>query len=57
VLLFLPVIHHIDNNVLAPRGSGDAVGCTAGAMFALLAGFQLASLLGALFAVPLWQAG
>jgi predicted PurR-regulated permease PerM len=40
--------------VLAPRISGHAVGFhPLGAMFALLAGFQLAGLLGGLFAVPL----
>jgi predicted PurR-regulated permease PerM len=53
VLLFL-VIQQVENNVLAPRISGHAVGLhPLGAMFALLAGFQLAGLLGALFAVPL----
>jgi predicted PurR-regulated permease PerM len=53
VLLFL-VIQQIENNVLAPRISGHAVGLhPLGAMFALLAGFQLAGLLGGLFAVPL----
>jgi predicted PurR-regulated permease PerM len=54
VLLFFVVIQQIANNVLAPRISGDAVGLhPLGAMFALLAGFQLAGLLGGLFAVPL----
>jgi predicted PurR-regulated permease PerM len=39
--------------MLAPRISGHAVGLhPLDAMFALLAGFQLAGLLGALFAVP-----
>jgi predicted PurR-regulated permease PerM len=53
VLLFL-VIQQVENNVLAPRISGHAVGLhPLGAMFALLAGFQLAGLLGGLFAVPL----
>ena len=53
VLLYL-VIQQVENNVLAPRISGHAVGLhPLGAMFALLAGFQLAGLLGALFAVPL----
>jgi predicted PurR-regulated permease PerM len=53
VLLFL-VIQQVENNVLAPRISGHAVGLhPLGAMFALLAGFQLAGLLGALFVVPL----
>jgi predicted PurR-regulated permease PerM len=54
VLLLFLVIQQIENNVLAPRISGHAVGLhPLGAMFALLAGFQLAGLLGALFAVPL----
>jgi predicted PurR-regulated permease PerM len=54
VLLFFLAIQQIENNVLAPRISGHAVGLhPLGAMFALLAGFQLAGLLGGLFAVPL----
>jgi predicted PurR-regulated permease PerM len=54
VLVFFLVIQQVENNVLAPRISGHAVGLhPLGAMFALLAGFQLAGLLGALFAVPL----
>jgi predicted PurR-regulated permease PerM len=53
VLLFFLVIQQIENNVLAPRISGHAVGLhPLGAMFALLAGFQLAGVLGGLFAVP-----
>jgi predicted PurR-regulated permease PerM len=53
VLLFFLAIQQIENNVLAPRISGHAVGLhPLGAMFALLAGFQLAGLLGGLFAVP-----
>ena len=54
VVLFFLVIQQVENNVLAPRISGHAVGLhPIGAMFALLAGFQLAGLLGGLFAVPL----
>ena len=54
VLLFFLAIQQIENNVLAPRISGHAVGLhPLGAMFALLAGFQLAGLLGGLFAVPI----
>jgi predicted PurR-regulated permease PerM len=54
VVLFFLVIQQVENNVLAPRISGHAVGLhPLGAMFALLAGFQLAGLLGGLFAVPL----
>jgi predicted PurR-regulated permease PerM len=54
VLLYFLIIQQVENNVLAPRISGHAVGLhRLGAMFALLAGFQLAGLLGGLFAVPL----
>jgi predicted PurR-regulated permease PerM len=54
VVVFFLIIQQIENNVLAPRISGHAVGLhPLGAMFALLAGFQLAGLLGGLFAVPL----
>jgi predicted PurR-regulated permease PerM len=53
VLLFFLLVQQVENNVLAPRLSGHAVGLhPLGAMFALLAGFQLAGLLGGLFAVP-----
>lgn len=53
-LVLIGVIWQVENNVLAPRISGRAVGLhPLGAMFALLAGFQLAGLLGGLFAVPL----
>jgi len=54
VVLFFVVIQQLENNILAPRISGHAVGLhPLGALFALLAGFQLAGLLGGLFAVPL----
>jgi predicted PurR-regulated permease PerM len=53
VLLFFLILQQVENNVLAPRISGHAVGLhPLGAMFALLAGFQVAGLLGGLFAVP-----
>jgi len=53
VLLFFLVIQQVENNILVPRISGHAVGLhPLGAMFALLAGFQLAGVLGGLFAVP-----
>jgi len=53
-VLFFLAIQQLENNVLAPSISGHAVGLhPLGAMFALLAGFQLAGLLGGLFAVPL----
>ena len=54
VVLFFLAIQQVENNMLAPRISGHAVGLhPLGAMFALLAGFQLAGLLGGLVAVPL----
>ncbi|MBV9357291.1 MAG: AI-2E family transporter [Chloroflexi bacterium] len=54
VLLFFLAVQQLENNVLAPRISGHAVGLhPLGAMFALLAGFQLAGILGGLFAVPI----
>jgi putative heme transporter len=54
VVLFFLAIQQLENNVLAARISGHAVGLhPLGAMFALLAGFVLAGLLGGLFAVPL----
>lgn len=53
VLLFFVLIQQVENNVLVPRISGHAVGLhPLGAMFALIAGFQFAGLIGALFAVP-----
>jgi len=53
VLLFFLAIQQVENNVLAPRISGHAVGLhPLGAMFALLVGFQVAGVLGGLFAVP-----
>jgi predicted PurR-regulated permease PerM len=54
VILFFLAVQQIENNILVPRISGHAVGLhPLGAMFALLAGFQMAGLLGGLFAVPL----
>lgn len=54
VMLFFLVLQQVENNVLAPRISGHAVGLhPLGALFALLAGFQMAGLLGGLFAVPI----
>ncbi|HEX3246719.1 MAG TPA: AI-2E family transporter [Chloroflexota bacterium] len=53
VVLFFFVVQQIESNVLGPRITGHAVGLhPLAAMFALLAGLQLAGLLGALFAVP-----
>jgi predicted PurR-regulated permease PerM len=54
LLLLFIIIEQLADNVLAPRISGDAVGIhPLGVMFALLAGFQVAEVLGAIFAVPL----
>ena len=54
VIIFFLVVQQIENNLLAPRISGHAVGLhPLGAMFALLAGFQLGGILGGLFAVPI----
>jgi predicted PurR-regulated permease PerM len=54
VVLFFLAVQQIENNLLAPRISGHAVGLhPLGAMFALLAGFQLGGILGGLFAVPI----
>jgi predicted PurR-regulated permease PerM len=54
VLGYFILIQQIENNVLVPRIQGHAVGLhPLGALFALLAGFQLAGPLGALFAVPI----
>jgi predicted PurR-regulated permease PerM len=54
VVLYFLVIQQLENNVLAPRIGGHCVGLhPLGAMFALLAGFQLAGLLGGPFAVAL----
>lgn len=53
VLLFFFVVQQIESNILGPRITGHAVGLhPLGAMFALLAGFQLAGVIGGLFAVP-----
>jgi predicted PurR-regulated permease PerM len=53
VALFFFLVQQVESNVLGPRITGHAVGLhPLGAMFALLAGLQLAGLLGALFAVP-----
>lgn len=54
VIIFFIIIQQFESNVLGPRITGHAVGLhPLGAMFALLAGFQVAGVLGGLFAVPL----
>jgi len=53
VLGIFVLIQQIESNVLAPRITGHAVGLhPLGAIFALLAGFELEGALGAVFAVP-----
>lgn len=52
IILFL-VIQQFESNWLGPRVTGHAVGLhPLGAMFALMVGFEVAGLLGGLFAVP-----
>ena len=54
VLVFFVVIQQVESNILQPRITGHAVGLhPLGALLALLAGFQVAGVLGGLFAVPL----
>jgi predicted PurR-regulated permease PerM len=53
VLLFFFLIQQVESNILGPRITGHAVGLhPLAAMFSLLAGLQIAGVLGALFAVP-----
>jgi predicted PurR-regulated permease PerM len=53
VLLFFFAIQQFAFNILGPRITGQAVGLNPlGALFALLVGFQVAGVLGGLFAVP-----
>ena len=52
-LLAYIVVQQIESNVLVPRLTGNAVGLhPLGAMFALIAGFEIGGIVGALFAVP-----
>ena len=52
IILFL-VIQQFESNWLGPRVTGHAVGLhPLGAMFALMVGFEIAGILGGLFAVP-----
>jgi predicted PurR-regulated permease PerM len=62
VVLYFVAIQQLENYVLVPRVSGHAVGLhPLAAMLALVAGFELAGILGGLFAVPaagvLWALG
>jgi predicted PurR-regulated permease PerM len=53
VLLFFFAMQQFAFNILSPRITGQAVGLNPlGALFALLVGFQVAGVLGGLFAVP-----
>jgi predicted PurR-regulated permease PerM len=53
VLLLFIGIHQVEINILAPRIAGHAVGLhPAAALLALLAGFEVGGVLGALVAVP-----
>lgn len=53
MILYFVIIQQFECNVLGPRVSGHKVGLhPLGAMFALMVGFELAGILGGLFAVP-----
>jgi predicted PurR-regulated permease PerM len=53
VLIFFVVVQNLQDQVLAPRITGNAVGLhPLAVMFALVAGFELAGFVGALFGLP-----
>jgi predicted PurR-regulated permease PerM len=53
VIIFFLVVQQFESNWLGPRVTGHAVGLhPLGAMFALMVGFEIAGILGGLFAVP-----
>jgi predicted PurR-regulated permease PerM len=53
VVLYFIAVQQVESNILGPRITGHAVGLhPLGALLALLAGFDIAGLLGAVFAVP-----
>ena len=53
VALYFLAIQQVESNILGPRITGHAVGLhPLGALLALLGGFELAGVLGGLFAVP-----
>ncbi|HEY3108366.1 MAG TPA: AI-2E family transporter [Chloroflexota bacterium] len=53
VILYMIAVQQLESNLLVPRISGEAVGLhPLAAMLALMAGLELAGLLGGLFAVP-----
>jgi predicted PurR-regulated permease PerM len=53
VVLYVIAVQQLENNLLVPRISGEAVGLhPLAAMLALMAGLELAGLLGGVFAVP-----
>jgi predicted PurR-regulated permease PerM len=54
VVIFFFLIQQFESNVLGPRITGHAVGLhPLAALFALLVGFEVAGILGGLFAVPI----
>jgi predicted PurR-regulated permease PerM len=54
VIVLFVVIQQFESNVLGPRVTGHAVGLhPLAALFALLVGFEVAGILGGLFAVPI----
>jgi predicted PurR-regulated permease PerM len=58
VILTAIAIQQIENNLLVPRISGEAVGLhPLAALLAVLIGVELAGLAGAIFAVPLTGIG
>jgi predicted PurR-regulated permease PerM len=53
VILYVTAVQQLESNLLVPRISGEAVGLhPLAAMLALMAGLELAGLLGGIFAVP-----
>lgn len=58
VAAFFILMQFVENNVLAPRISGGAVGLhPIAAILGLVAGFEVAGVIGALFALPALSAG
>ena len=58
VAAFFIVMQFLENNVLAPRVTGGAVGLhPIAAILGLVAGFEVAGIVGALFALPVLSAG
>jgi predicted PurR-regulated permease PerM len=58
VAIFFLVMQFVENNILAPRISGHAVGLhPVAALIGLLVGFELGGVIGAIFALPAISAG